>query len=300
MNIPRKHHFVPQVHIRKFETSDGYHLYFKSDKKFINKKSTIDIFSTKDLNTIANLAGELDHFTLENEFAELWDSKFTIFFKEINEVIDTHLKTKREPEFSQECLKFFFEYGIIGRMRRLKMEPNFGNGLTDLSEGLWEFGNIDADAQYLSEFSPDVIKNSKSLLENLTNQINQIIDSQSNLKYKGIMPTTAEILMPEECSCKIYFADVPSFVLPDSTAIIVASESQKDHFGYKYHPVSCVGIALSPQIFLEIKNNDITTDNSNSIQSVTNTQINTINTKAFQSSFTQIVTADKELILSLH
>ncbi|MCC6702636.1 MAG: DUF4238 domain-containing protein [Fluviicola sp.] len=61
MSIPSKHHYIPQVHIKKIDVGKGYFVYHKEEGKVIHKKSTTDIFVIKDLNTSLNEDGDIDH-----------------------------------------------------------------------------------------------------------------------------------------------------------------------------------------------------------------------------------------------
>jgi hypothetical protein len=65
-NIPRKHHYVPQIHIQKFKTNDGYHLYLKDKNTFAPATNSNSFFFKKDLNSNFDFTlNEINHHDVE-------------------------------------------------------------------------------------------------------------------------------------------------------------------------------------------------------------------------------------------
>ncbi|MCP4521640.1 MAG: DUF4238 domain-containing protein [Cytophagales bacterium] len=79
MSIPKRHHYVPRVHIRKFKSNEGYYLLMKQAGIIKNPKSSNHFFVKKELNTIADSEGNKDHKTFEKELADKWDNKFNYY-----------------------------------------------------------------------------------------------------------------------------------------------------------------------------------------------------------------------------
>lgn len=294
MNIPKRHHFVPQAHIRKFESAQGYFLLLKNEAEIKNPKSSADFFVKKELNTISNENGDKDHKTFEDELSIKWDNQFNNYY---NSVLDNLINLKEIP---CDTLKFFFEYSLIGLMRRKKMEKSFNDDFLEFKEvipGLIDL--MDSDKLDLSKFTEEEQKDGIDHFKKFLNEMISFDSRQSKMKYRALIPSEAKMLVPDNLTCDIFFCEENGFILPDCSATIISSNETMNWNSLNINKVSCVGIPLNPRLFLQIKNNDIHPGEINKIFIANEGLIQHVNENLLSSSFSQVVGADFHTLDSL-
>ena len=279
MSIPRKHHYIPQVHIRKFKTDDGYNVFRKAESKIINFKSSSQFFHIKDLNSSIDFdTKEIDHKTTEEEISNLWDSKFNYHYDALLKCIEESIQT---GEFSkvniQENLKFFFEYSIVGYLRRAKQTNNYHEKGFDIVDAVEEFATM-LENEDLSElgFSSEENLEGISFLRNFANEIFNESKHFDKLKYPSPTVTEAKMLVPNEVCCDIFVTFDSRFNLPDCTAFIKRSAEVFEYMGTKLNKITYIGLPLSPNIYLQIKDNDLVQDKTNGIYLLPNENVDKI------------------------
>ena len=115
--MSKRHHYVPQVHIKKFSSTSGFYVLIKKNKLIVNPKSSKDIFVKTNLNTSSNLLG-VKNDDLEKTLTNKWDSKFSTHYKEvINHLEEPH-------KISQDSRIFLFNYAIVSWVRTRKKDKN--------------------------------------------------------------------------------------------------------------------------------------------------------------------------------
>lgn len=117
MSKPRNHHFVSQVHIKKFFNTNRKKI-FVYDKVLNNlyfKTTTKSLFSEKDLNTKFD-NGSQDFESLENDLNQFFEKDFSEHFL----IIKKFIEELNYSEKVNNALFYFAKYGIIGEIRNPK------------------------------------------------------------------------------------------------------------------------------------------------------------------------------------
>lgn len=296
MSTPRKHHYVPQVHIKKFEHQNGYSVFIKQENKIISKKLSNDIFAVKDLNSSLDEDGNIDHVSVEQTLADQWDSPFKSHFDILDSWISESIQQNDYSNISIEAsLKFFFEYGLMGHLRSIRQNREF-NDLTINS--ILEFEELipDIDSIELSDsnFSNEQIEIGKSIIKNLIN-LSTDTANQWNEKLKFPAPSATELpmLVPEKLICDFFITSTPPFYLPDCTAIILKSEEET--FKYKnqnINKIMSVGIPLTQHLFIQIRNKDFFPNDKTDLYLIEKERTDEINNQLIFHSFGQVLVSD--------
>jgi hypothetical protein len=295
MSIPRKHHYVPQVHIRKFKEENGYFVFRKTDNKLINFKSSSNFFVAKDLNSTLNDEGEIDHETAESEFEKIWDGKFNCHFNIISSWIVESIKNNCNSSIRiEESIKFFFEYGLIGYQRALKQSQEFNdsilNPILEFEELLPELEDLELDDFKLSEEEFKMgIDSYKDFIILITNHVKT---SQELLKYPVPIATELKMLIPENCSCDIILSKNSSFFLPDCTAIILKSEETMKYQDRDINKIVSVGIPISSGIYLQIRNKEFFSDHETDLYAWNIEKVDEWNEEIIRHSFNQTLVSE--------
>lgn len=280
MSEPRKHHYVPQVHINKFKSIDGFFVYFKADGKVINKKSSTDVFETKDLNSTLDENGQIEHKSMETKLAKKWDDNFNYHHDAIIDWICDSIDSNTCSNIDiQNSLRFFFEYALVGFMRGKKRDKKFNeymvNELLEYSEFADEIEAFDFSESNLSEFQiSEGRKAFRYFSELITNYI-----SERKKKLKFPLPIAEEMdyFMPDKFVCDVIIAREGSFFLPDTTSIIEASDMKRKYLDFEINQIKYVGIPINSKVFLQIKNHELFPDSSSDIYSFSKERVDEIN-----------------------
>lgn len=115
MSVPRNHHFVSQVLIKKFlDEKKTLYTYSKKDNCINEKPYGRFDFAEKDLNSFFGDNDELDHKTIEDNLNKYFENDF-------NKHYDLLLSGLKNNDFknTQNSLKFLIRMGVIGEMRTL-------------------------------------------------------------------------------------------------------------------------------------------------------------------------------------
>ena len=124
---PRKHHYIPQVHLKKFNLGEGYHVLHKDQNKITTYKSAKSFFHVRDLNTTIDLLShEIDPKSVEQELTNKWDNLFNHHYNAINNIIVQNVTTNISDTY-----KYFFEYGLVTHFRSLKQVKTYNPNSVD-------------------------------------------------------------------------------------------------------------------------------------------------------------------------
>lgn len=295
MSTPRKHHYVPQVHIKKFEHQNGYSLFIKEENKIISKKLPNDIFAVKDLNSSLDEEGNIDHTSIEQTLADEWDSQFNphldILLSWICEVIEQNGNSNISIEAS---LKFFFEYGLMGHLRSIRQNREFNdltiNSILEFKELIPDIDSIDLSD---SIFSNEQIEIGKSMIKKLIN-LSTDTANQWNDKLKFPVPSATKLsmLVPERLICDIFFTNTPPFYLPDCTAIIMKSKETVEYKNQNINKIISVGIPIAQKLFIQIRDKDFFPNEDSNIYIIEKEETNDINNQLISHSFKQILVSE--------
>lgn len=292
MSIPRKHHYIPQVHLKKFDVGKGYFVYHKEEGKVIHKKYTTDIFVIKDLNTSLNEEGDIDHSSLEKELEDKWDSRFNQHFDIIVAwLIDSVEKIRYSEIPINDSLKYFFEYALIGYQRSLKGDTEFNRSvlepIIDFKEIISDLDDLNLEDTSLTKEQLDLgVESIKDFIHLMTGHVSAL---QDKLKFPVPIATGLEMLVPDKLVCDFIVSAEGSFYLPDSTAIILKSEEGFDYQNIRINKVVSVGIPISSNLFLQIKSKEFFPNEKTDIYSFKQERVNEVNKTLLNASKKQIL-----------
>lgn len=291
MSNSKRHHYVPQVHLKKFKGLDGYFLFFKKTRKIETTRSTVDFFVKKELNTTGTENGEKDHRTFENELGKKWDSQFNTHYFKI-------IKNRFTPEeITQESLRFFFEYSIITRMRRAKMEKEFNDEFLSFKSVLPEMMELLKSPDFKPDgVSEDIRQYAINMYEQFSSELDKLETRQKGLKYPALIPSEAKMLVPNKCYFHIFNTHEDSFILPDSGAMIENSNEKFEFNSTKLNKISFVIIPLNPTLSLKIINGDLHKEVENRSLWSSKKTIELFNSNSIRYSFDQVLSSNRALL----
>lgn len=300
MTIPRKHHFLPQAHIRKFKSEKGYFLYLKNQKKVIPKKSSTDIFAVRDLNSSLNDDGKIDHLKNEYEFEKKWDSKFNSHY---DSIVDWILDSIENDSYSsndiQKSIQYFFEYTLIGYQRSKKQEESFNDSvLAPYLESKELIPFIDSADLSDSEYSDEHLRLGKdSLISFIELASETMMKWKSNLKYPAPIASELDMLVPEKLVCEVYISTNERFYLPDRTGLIVKSQDTFIYNKLQINKIALIGLPLNPYVFLRIKNSETFPTAKTGIYTFNSEQVKRINSNIIASAGSQVLVGESFLAI---
>ena|SRR5690554_3116314 len=135
MSKPKNHHFVSQVHIKKFfnKKEGKIYVYDKILENFYFKETTKSLFSEKNLNTKFD-NGLKDFESLENDLNQFFETDFTTHYLNIQKFVEDFNYSKEV----NNSLIYFAKYGAIGEIRtprhKQSVEDTIFKAFTELSE----------------------------------------------------------------------------------------------------------------------------------------------------------------------
>lgn len=292
MTTPRKHHYVPQVHIKKFERAEGFFVYHKDGGKVVPKKTTNDIFVIKDLNSSLNEDGDIDHTSVEKALEEKWDSLFNSHFDTITSWLIESVENNSYSDIPiNDSLKYFFEYALMGYQRAQKGDAEFNRSvlepILDFEELIPDLDNLDMEDSNLTKEQHDVgVESIKNFIHLITGHVREW---QDKLKFPAPIATGLEMLVPDELVCDFILSDEGPFHLPDTTAVILKSEEEFEYQNRKLNKIVSVGLPLCSMLYLQIKNVEFFPDEKTDIYSFKQERVNEVNKTLFSVSRKQIL-----------
>lgn len=300
MSKPRKHHYVPQVHINKFKSESGFYIFNSKQNKIINQKSSNSFFFTKDLNSVIDSDGKIDHKTFEQELGNKWDGPFGFFYRVLLDSVNKYIESNGERlEVNQETLKFFYEYGVIGRLRRLKMEPSFNDSFFDFALGFDYLIEAFENEDFINKIKEkEGLGKAKDHVLGVFEELKELIQKQEQLRFKSIIVSGISDLMPSSLSFDLLISKYP-LILPDCTAVITKVEEKIELNGRQVEQIGSVGIPLNPHLYLHIRNNDVVSNNTNSIDLLNKDDAIKLNQRIFLSSFNEVCSSNEQALFDM-
>ena len=145
MSIPRRHHSIPQMSLKRFADQDGYLYVF--DKSFpdkgIQKRTPTNLFVRRDLNTQFEEDGTIN-VSMETGYLSVLEGKTAPIIEEILRKV----RTKRIPILSLEDRRTFVEYFYIQLTRLPDRREVFMAGAKkalnrqDIEERIWKNASV--------------------------------------------------------------------------------------------------------------------------------------------------------------
>lgn len=296
MSVPRKHHYIPQVHIKKFESENGYFVYHKDLDKVVSKKSTNDIFVVKDLNTSLDEDGRVNHSILERQLELKWDSKFKHYFEIIDSWIKESIANNRYAEFNiDESLKFFFEYTLIGYHRAQKQDTSFNNSVLDPILGFEEIipDLNELDTSDLEMPAEDIDLGLNFMKDFIYMATGQVKDMKDKLKFPAPVASDLSMFLPENLTCDFILTENQPFYLPDTTGVIIKSKEVFLHKNITLNKIAMLGVPISSNIFLRIKNQEFFHGEKTGVYAFSRSQVDKLNRDIISFSKRQTLVEEK-------
>ena len=256
MSIPRNHHYISQIHIKKFfNEQNEIYLYNKSTKLFQTKNSSKRIFSEKDLNTKYE-NGINDYTTVEQQLNQFYENDFDYYY---NNILRLTVEKNIDLEI-QKSIVYLARYGAIANFRNpiykssLKktffnaLKPAMDNATETLKNSFYNFFNNRGDSKYLGG-------------DNYLEIGNEIVSKM------GLLYFIIEI--PEN--------DNDFFILPDFGASTQRKKINK-YINTEIEEIAYISLPLSSRLYLHIYSEKYPEGiNSSGIKRLTSEQVNIIN-----------------------
>lgn len=236
MSESRNHHFVSQVHIKKFFNKERSRI-FVYDKKLKNhypKKSEKRLFSEIDLNTsIKN--NSLDFNSLESDLNTFFETDFTKHYNIIKSFIENKSFTKNV----NDSLLYFAKYGAIADVRNPKGKKDVDDAIikafTELSKNGTE--------KFKNEIDKSILYTKKAKYSNTIQYskfANDVINKMGDIIFIITIPQKAEDF----------------FLLPDFCAGM-RREKINEYFNPDLEELAYIGLALDSKTYIEFYSSKI-------------------------------------------
>lgn len=230
MNIPRNHHYVSRVLIKKFADDNGVLYYY--DKQLNNfgiSRSAKRIFSERDLNTTISENDELDYSSTEEKLHKNFETNFNHFYNKLNDALENKLSDELI-----EAIKYLIKLGIIGESRT----PHYKKRSQEAF-----FSLLGSVTSYSSENVKNHFLNNKDLKYLNTIDYNEVCNGKISLMGKSYF--------------KVLIAPAGEFILlPDCTSITLRHQLESDSYfnGELYlnqaRPISTVIMPINSKLIL--------------------------------------------------
>jgi hypothetical protein len=206
MSIPRNHHYVSQVLIRKFiDNFNNLYTYSKEGSCFEEKILTRFDFAEKDLNSTINKYGEVDHSTVEETLNRHIETDFNTHYDKII----TAITTENYSDINT-AMEYLMRMGAVGDMRTPQHQIESQNSILGTFRMLYEH-------------SSDEIKAQIEQFENHTSGIKNKLP----IDYKEISDKILEI-MGEKIYSILKSPINDYFFLPDCSSVVIRSQLEED------------------------------------------------------------------------
>lgn len=229
MSIPRNHHFVSEVHQKKFFNyqSNRIYVYDKQRKNLYSKKTTKTLFSERDSNTSFN-DGTKDFTKLEGDLNINFEQELSNNIQ----IVEDFIKNREMNESINDALFNIARFGVIGEFRT----PRNKKGMDD---ALWE------------GFSKIMVQSTPELKKGLE----EVFAFRKEVKYSNVLTysETANSIL-ELMGGLIFKIIIPEnnddyFVLPDCSSIRVRDKIN-DYFNPDIKEIAYIGVPVTSKMFI--------------------------------------------------
>jgi hypothetical protein len=216
MSVPRNHHFVSQVLIRKFlGTNEMLYTYSKKSKSIDEKPYERFDFAERDLNSTLNENGEIDHKSVEDNLNKYFESGF-------NKHYDLIIEGFKNDDYSnfETSVKFLIRMGVIGDMRTREHQQEIDQALFGALDTIMENATEELKSGYNNFIEKNSIVKNKSAID-YDELCNEIIDSMGEIIYSVfIVPKDNYFFLPDNSSVVFRSKLEPDTKLDDGTILI--------------------------------------------------------------------------------
>lgn len=280
MSIPRNHHYVSQVLIRKFvDIENNLYTFNKSDSCFEEKKLTRFDFAEQDLNSIKNDLGEIDHSSVEETLNKHIETGFNNHYNKL-------IASLESENYSNliESIEYLMRMGIVGDMRTPQHQIEKENNMLEFYRMIYE---ISAD-----ELKADI--------EHFVNR-NSDVKNKFPIDYKEITEKVNEVM-----GDKIYsiFKAPPTdfFFLPDCSSVVIRSQLEEDTIldGKVLlnpgRPIGTIIFPINSNLIIVAQSTKICKQKSHGIYDLSSETVDQYNLMFLKSSRDKIICKDKDYL----
>ena len=280
MSTPINHHYVPKCLIKNFINSKGqYSCYDKIKNIHYYASSNKRIFSEKELNTIIDDEGNLNHSEIESQLNKKFESDFPKYYKVleglINDKDDEYLNVISKSGELKSALNYLIRLGLIGDFRNPNHKKNtddiivnslkYAQSKIKLSENIEDFLIRRKKTKYISHIDFEVL-------------VDGIIKHLGEYVFTIYVAPENEFFLLPDCQ-SIYRRDV----LEDD--ILYNGEFQKS----MCNVISMLGYPINSRIFLSIESKKISIEKFDRIKRLDRKSIFYINCNLFSSAYKTIL-----------
>lgn len=280
MSIPRNHHYVSQVLIRKFVDNDNnLYTYCKENSCFEEKELTRFDFAETDLNSIIDENGEIDHSSVEDTLNRHIETGFNNHY---NKLIKS-LESKNYTDL-HESMEYLMRMGIIGDMRtpqhQIEMEHN-----------IMEFYRM------IYELAADELK---SKIEHFVNS-HSVVKNKFPIDYKEITDKVNE-LMGDKIYSIFRAPETDFFFLPDCSSIVIRSQLEDDTILNgkvllnTARPIGTIIFPIDSNLIIVAQSTKICKQESHGIYELSSELVNQYNLMFLKSSRDKVICKNKEYL----
>lgn len=197
MSIPRNHHYVSQVLIKKFLNPDKkICIYSKKENSIETKILERKDFAERDLNSIISEENTVDHKSIEDNLNENFERDFNKHYESLFQSIEND-----NLDLFTKSIKFLIKLGIIGDMRTREHQLESQQAILGGIGSLYEIFTDELKAEY------------SSFINQISSVKNKLPINYSELA-DGILDTIGDA-----CYCVFKASENHHFLLPDNTSI---------------------------------------------------------------------------------
>lgn len=281
MSVPKNHHFLSKVLLKKFLDSEGrLNYYSKSEKCVTNKEYSRFDFAELYLNSKVSDNGEIDHKSVEDNL----NINFERDFNEHYDLLMTALE-KDNHESLTNSIKFLIRLGIIGDIRTPEHQKETQNLIFGAFEEAAELLKADNIRQELQEFQERVSP----------------VKNKLPVDYKKIVEQTEKLM--GSCIYSIFIApENEYFFLPDNSAVIIRSKLEPDiEFNGKIlesvsRPISTVIFPINSQTIIVSQSAKICHQKSHGIYNLKSAVVYDYNKMFLDSARDKVICANNEYL----
>lgn len=207
MSIPRNHHYVSQVLIKKFLNIDKrVSVFSKTENNIETKILQRQDFAERDLNSIISDENTVDHKSIEDNLNENFERDFNKHYDSLFQSIEND-----NLDLFTKSIKFLIKLGIIGDMRTREHQVEAQQAILGGIGSLYEMFSDDLKAEYSS----------------FINQ-NSTVKNKLPVDYSKLANEILDIIGEDACYCVFKASENHHFLLPDNTSITHRSKIDPD------------------------------------------------------------------------
>lgn len=292
MSEPKNHHYVPQCLIKNFINSKGqYSCYDKIKNNHYYSGSSKSIFSEKELNTIVDDEGNLNHSEIESQLNKKFESEFPKHYNLLK-----GLKEDENYEYLDEISKngklksalyYLIRLGLIGDFRN----PNYLKKTDLIIENIFNTLKINATTSLSNEIDNQIEKRSLSKY-NSHSDLEELAD--------GIIKNMGEHVFTIHIAPENEF-----FILPDCQSTyqrnILEDDVIIDGLEHKSmcNVVSILGYPIDSRMFLSIESKKISIEKFNMIKKIDSNTLFYLNYHLYKSAYKDIICENENYLKAL-